>query len=38
MIGDNVRSLERGIVLIRSCSTDAPLATATQTSHTHSSR
>ena len=38
MSGDDVRSLERGIVLIRSCSTDAPPATAMQTLHTLSSR
>jgi hypothetical protein len=34
VIGDDVRSLERVIVLIRSFSTGAPLAAVTQTSHT----
>ena len=38
MSGDDVRSLGRGLVLIRSFSADASPATATQTSHALSSR
>jgi hypothetical protein len=38
MSGDDVRSLERGLAVIRSLLADAPPAPTMQTSHTLSSR